>query len=250
VRELLRAGRRRVKDVWMVAGADPAPILTEIEELAYRGRVPVRSVARGQFEREAHTEAPQGVLAHSAPVPEADLDELVAASGPGLPPPFLLGLDGVTDPHNVGTLLRTALGAGATGALLPRHRAAHLTASVTKAAAGAIEHLPIAVVPGLPGAILGLREHGIWVVGLDAGASDSLFDLAVADGPVCLLVGAEGAGLARLTRQRCDVLVSIPQAGPLDSLNVAAAGALACFEVARRRHRRERAPGPDGPSPR
>jgi 23S rRNA (guanosine2251-2'-O)-methyltransferase len=131
------------------------------------------------------------------------------------------------------------VGAGATGAVLPRHRAAHVTPAVTKAAAGAVEHLPLAVVPGIPNALNVLRRHGVWSVGLAADADTSLFDLDLADQPLALVLGAEGRGLSRLVGARCDVLAAIPLAGPLDSLNVAAAGAIACFEFGRRRPLRE-----------
>ena len=151
--------------------------------------------------------------------------------------PFLLAVDGVTDPGNLGALLRSAECAGVTGVVLPRHRAVHITPTVTKAAAGAIEYLPMAVVGGLPTAITRLREQGVWVVGLDMDGDDTLFDFALADEPVMLVLGAEGKGLSRLVRARCDTVASIPISGRLGSLNVAAAGALACFEVARRRHR-------------
>jgi 23S rRNA (guanosine2251-2'-O)-methyltransferase len=150
--------------------------------------------------------------------------------------PFLLVLDGVTDPHNVGALLRSAECAGVTGVVLPRHRAVHVTPTVAKVAAGAVEHLDIAVVPGVPNALRRLDELGVTSIGLDAGAPASLFDGGFdADGPVALVVGAEGRGLASLTRRRCSALVAIPQFGALSALNVAAAGAVACFEVARRR---------------
>ncbi|MGH9059746.1 MAG: 23S rRNA (guanosine(2251)-2'-O)-methyltransferase RlmB, partial [Acidimicrobiales bacterium] len=149
--------------------------------------------------------------------------------------PFLVVMDGVTDPQNLGALTRTALAAGATGIVLPRHRSVHLTPAAAKAAAGAIEHLPFALVPGLPAALASLAGFAVWSIGLEAGAPTSLFDLDLAGQPVALVLGAEGAGLSRLTRERCDVLVSIPQGGPLGSLNVAAAGAVACFEIARRR---------------
>jgi 23S rRNA (guanosine2251-2'-O)-methyltransferase len=119
--------------------------------------------------------------------------------------------------------------------MLPRHRAAHITPSVTKAAAGAIEHLRMATVPGLPTALSELSRRHVWSVGLDASATQSLFTLSVADSAVALVLGAEGEGLSRLVRQRCDMLVSIPLHGHLNSLNVSVAGALACFEVARRR---------------
>jgi 23S rRNA (guanosine2251-2'-O)-methyltransferase len=111
----------------------------------------------------------------------------------------------------------------------------HVTPAVTKAAAGAVEHLPMALVGGVPAALARLRDQGVWVVGLDGGGPTSLFDLNLADEAVALVLGAEGAGLYRLARQRCDVVASIPLHGHLASLNVSVAGALACFEVARRR---------------
>jgi 23S rRNA (guanosine2251-2'-O)-methyltransferase len=233
VRELLVAGRRKVREVWLVDEGDDAPILSDIRELAAGNRVTVTTVSRGRFAAQARCEAPQGVLALAAPLPEADLDDLVAGR-PGSPP-FLVALDGVTDPGNLGAILRSAECAGVTGAVLPRHRAVHVTPAATKAAAGAVEHVPIAVVGGLPAALARLRTAGVHVVGLDGASSASLYELAGADGPVCLVLGAEGRGLSRLVRERCDEVVAIPMAGVLGSLNVSAAAALACFEVARRR---------------
>lgn len=235
VRELLLAGRRRCRDIWLVDDVDPAPILDDILELATEARVTVRRVPRGQLEAEARSEAPQGILAHADPLPESELDRLCTATGPGGLPPFLVCLDGITDPQNLGALLRTAACAGATGIVLPRHRSAHVTPTVAKAAAGAVEHLPIAVASGLPAALARASDLGVWVVGLDADGDQPLFGLNLATEPVAIVLGAEGAGLGRLTRARCDVVASIPLRGPLSSLNVAAAGALACFEVARHR---------------
>ena len=233
VRELLAARRRPVRDVWLAEGSDESLILTEIRDLALDNRVPVRAVSRGKLAGEARTEAPQGVLAHAAPLPESELADLIVPSARTAP--FLIALDGVTDPHNLGALLRTAESAGATGVVLPRHRAAHVTPTVAKAAAGAIEYLPMAVVPGLPAALAELKQQGVWTVGLAADAPASLFGLELSSEPICLVLGAEGKGLSRLTRQRCDLLVAIPQRGRLGSLNVAAAATVACFEVARRR---------------
>ena len=119
----------------------------------------------------------------------------------------------MTDPGNLGAILRSAECAGVTGAILPRHRAVHVTPAATKAAAGAVEHLPMAVVGGLPAAIADLRRAGVHVVGLDGAADTSLYDLAGADGPVCLVLGAEGRGLSRLVRERCDEVVAIPMRG-------------------------------------
>ncbi|MCU1379910.1 MAG: rRNA methyltransferase [Acidimicrobiales bacterium] len=234
VRELLLGGRRRVRDVWLVDDVDGAPIIGDILELADELRIKVRRVTRNQLDAEARSEAPQGVLAHAAPLPEAELDSLCRRGRDGRPP-FLLALDGITDPQNVGALLRTAECAGVSGVLLPKHRAAHITPTVAKAAAGAVEHLDIALVSGLPAALTRAKELGVWSVGLDGAGDTSLFDLTVATEPIVLVLGAEGSGLSRLTMERCDVVAAIPLAGALSSLNVSAAGALACFEVARRR---------------
>lgn len=232
MRELLAAGTRQVRDVWMADGLDPAPVLREINELAKRNRVPVRYVARRALETEARTEGPQGVLAHAAPLPEWEFDDLCRATGTT---PFLLGMDGVTDPQNLGALLRSGEGAGVTGVVLPRHRSAHVTPAVTKAAAGAVERVRLSVVPGMAGAVARAKELGVWVVGLDAAGDHSLFDLPVATEPVLLVVGAEGTGLSRLVRERCDLVARIPLKGAIPSLSVAAAGALAVFEVSRHR---------------
>jgi 23S rRNA (guanosine2251-2'-O)-methyltransferase len=150
-------------------------------------------------------------------------------------PPFLLVLDGVTDPHNLGAVLRSALGAGVTGIVLPKHRSAHVTPTVAKAAAGAIEHLEIALVPGIPSALERLSRLKVWSVGLAADGDADLDDVQVLTEPVALVLGAEGAGLSSLTRARCDVVARIELTGPVESLNVSAAGAVACFAVSRAR---------------
>jgi 23S rRNA (guanosine2251-2'-O)-methyltransferase len=228
-----------VHEVLLAAEADPSPVVAEIRQLAADDRVPVKEMSRAKLDARARTEAPQGVVARAAPLEEHELDDLasglVTATAAGDGPPFLLALDGVTDPGNLGALLRSASAAGVTGVVLPRHRAVHVTPTVAKAAAGAIEHLPMAVVGGLPAALARLRDAGVWVLGLDAEGPRALWDVPVPAVPLALVVGAEGAGLSRLVRQRCDEVVSIPMRGPLDSLNAAGAGALACFEVARRR---------------
>ena len=229
--ELLAAHRRPVIDVWMAQDLPHAPVLDRIEELATSAGVPLRRVSRARLDAAAATDAPQGVLAHAKPLPEAHLDDLCRA-----PRAFLLAVDGVTDPHNLGALLRSAEAAGASGAVLARHRAVHVTPTVAKAAAGAIERVPMTIVAGIPAALARAKELGCWVVGLDGDGDQSLFDdLAVATEPIVLVVGAEGSGLSRLTRARCDVVVRIPMRGRIPSLNVSAAGAIALFEVSRRR---------------
>ncbi len=234
VRELLAAGRRRVREVWISEAAASSAPLMEIADLGRDQGVPVRTVARARLDAAARTEAPQGVLAHAEPLAEADLDVLCRRV-PGAPAPFLLAFDGITDPHNLGALIRTAACAGATGAVLSRHRSAYVTPTVAKVAAGAIEHVPLALVAGLPAALARMRNSGVWVVGLHPEAATSVFHLTLATEPVALVLGAEGSGLSRLAQERCDVVVSIPRGGGPGSLNVSAAGAVACYEVVRRR---------------
>ncbi len=230
VRELLVAGRRKVHELLVSGAVDDAPDLQELESLARDAGVRVRTVPSDQIERRARTGAPQGVIAFAAPVPEADLDALLSD-----PRAFLVALDGVTDPQNLGAVMRSAETAGATGMILATHRAAGITPAVAKAAAGALEHLPVGFVSGVPGALDRAKRAGVWCVGLDAGGDQSLFDLSVADAPLVLVLGAEGRGLSRLARTRCDVIASIPMHGHIESLNVSAAAAVACTEVARRR---------------
>lgn len=222
----------------MGEGADDG-VVEEILALAEDARVAVSRVSRGKIEAVARTDSPQGVIATAHPVEAHDPDDLasglvrsdLAPDGP----PFLLALDGVTDPSELGLVLRVAAAAGVTGVLLPRHRAVHITPTVARAAAGAIEHLPLAVVPGLPAALARLQEQGVWTLGLDVAAERSLFALDAVDAPLALVVGAEVRGLSRLVRQRCDRVVAVPLAGPPDGLDTPSATALACFEVARHR---------------
>jgi 23S rRNA (guanosine2251-2'-O)-methyltransferase len=230
VRELLVAGRRRAHDVLISTAAERSPILDEIAELGARAGARVRRVPADEIARRARTDAPQGVVAFAAPLEPVELDDLLCDRAA-----FLVALDGVTDPQNLGAVLRTAESAGATGAVLARHRAVGITPAVTKAAAGAIEHLSLAFVGGIPGALERASRAGVWSVGLDAGGDVALFGLPVADRPLVLVLGAEGRGLSRLTRARCDVVAAIPMRGAIDSLNVSAAAAVACYEIARQR---------------
>ena len=228
VLELLRAGRRQVRNVSMSSSVRDDPVLDEIRDLAGSA---LKVVDPERIDQLALSDAPQGVIATAAPLRAADLDELLRS-----PTAFLVALDGVSDPRNLGAVARVAETAGATGLLLPRHRSARITPVVTKAAAGAIEYLPIALTGGIPNALDRARRAGVWTIGLDESAEkQSLFDLALADQQLMLVLGSEGRGLARLTTARCDVLVSIPMRGAISSLNVAAAAALACHEIGRRR---------------
>jgi 23S rRNA (guanosine2251-2'-O)-methyltransferase len=229
VHELLTAARRRARTVWI--SGDTAPELAQIAQLAATGGATVHHVDRDELAEIARTESPQGVVARADPIEPARLDALLEARSA-----FLVGIDGVTDPQNLGAILRTAEVTGSTGVVLPRHRAVRVTPAVTKAAAGAIEYLPLALVGGVPAAIKQAARTDVWTVGLDPGGDVAIDDLPVADRPLMVVLGAEGAGLSRLARERCDVLARIPTRGRVASLNVAAAAAIACATIARLRH--------------
>ncbi|MEM9514281.1 MAG: 23S rRNA (guanosine(2251)-2'-O)-methyltransferase RlmB [Actinomycetota bacterium] len=233
VRELLIARRRNVERVWIAAELEGDQGVADIEEIAAAQRVPVEYVGGARLDREARSEAPQGVLAMAAPVPDVDLESLLTQSDP---PPLLVALDHITDPGNFGAIVRVADGAGVTGLVVPRHRAVHITPTAAKASAGAIEYVPMALVGGLPTALRQLSERGVWLIGLDDRGARSVFDVGEFAGePVCVVLGAEGAGLTRLVRERCDVLASIPMAGQVSSLNVSAAAAISLYELSRSR---------------
>lgn len=231
VRELLSVGGRRVKEVLLAEHLGASDVIDEILELARRAGTPVRETSRSALGRLAGLDVHQGVLAIAEPLRAFELDALAKPTGDLRA--TVVALDGVTDPHNVGAVLRSAESAGATGAVLARHGGPAVTATVAKAAAGAIEHLPLASVARIPAALERLRAAGLWIVGLDSEGDSPLFGLELLTEPVVLVLGAEGAGLSRLSRERCDVLASIPRKGQTASLNVSAAAALACYEVAR-----------------
>jgi len=177
----------------------------------------------------AATTAPQGVVAHCRPLATGDLPGVVALRAPAA----LVVLDHLEDPRNVGAIARSALAAGMTGLVLARRRAAPLGATAFKAAAGALERLPVVLVSSVAQAVADLGKLGVWTVGLDADADKSLFGLELLAEPVAIVVGAEGRGLAQLVAERVDVRASIPLGGGVESLNAAVAVSLACYEVSR-----------------
>jgi 23S rRNA (guanosine2251-2'-O)-methyltransferase len=230
VLELLKAKRRTVKRIFIAEAQDESKVLDAIEFEAQRQRVLVQMVSMSRLDREAKTEGHQGVMALANPLDTVNLDDLLAVKKP-----FLLVCDGVTDPRNLGAMLRSADGAGVTGVVLPRHRSARISPTVTKTAAGAIEYLTFCDVGGIPSAIDQLNKAGVLTVGLAGDAEDSLYDLDLGSGPVALIVGGEEKGLSSLTRKRCATVVSIPQLGRISSLNAGVAVSVAAFEVARQR---------------
>jgi 23S rRNA (guanosine2251-2'-O)-methyltransferase len=233
VRVLLTRHPQRVHRVLLAGGRD-AGRLAEIRTLAQRSGVQVAAADEAVLAKLAEGERHQGVVAELLPRagdPETQLEEALEAAGAT---PLLLVLDGVQDPHNLGACLRSADAAGVAAVIVPRDRAAGLTPVVRKVAAGAAETVPLVQVVNLARTLRDLKERGVWLVGTDDAADRTLFD-ADLKGPLALVMGSEGEGMRRLTRECCDQLVSIPMAGAVESLNVSVAAGVALFEAVRQR---------------
>lgn len=231
VRELLRAGAR-VRQILVAPEREDTAVLAEIRMLAAAAGVPVDDAPSSHLDELAGGAAHQGVVAVAARFPYADLEDLVPAGGEAA---LLVVLDGITDPHNVGAIARTAEAVGAHGLVLPRRRAAGVTPAAEKAAAGALAHLPVAEVPNVARALELLADRAVWSVGLDADADTLVYDCDLLTEPVAIVVGAEGRGLSRLAAERCDLLVRLPMRGAVGSLNASVAAAVVLYEVRRRR---------------
>jgi 23S rRNA (guanosine2251-2'-O)-methyltransferase len=233
VRVLLARNPERVRRVFVTSGRD-AGRMAELKSLAHRAGVPVGAIDDASLDKLADGGRHQGVVAEIVPRtgdPETLLEEALEAA-PGAP--LLLVLDGVQDPHNLGACLRSADAAGVTAVIAPRDRAAGLTPVARKVAAGAAETVPFIPVVNLARALRDLKERGVWLVGTDDTAGKTLYEVDLA-GPVALVMGSEGEGLRRLTRECCDQLVSIPMAGAIESLNVSVATGVVLFEAVRQR---------------
>ena len=230
VRNAIEAAPGRVRRVWIVEGRRRGGATGELLAEARAANVRVETVDRRALDRVAPG-VHQGVAAQCdviAPATEAELER----RWPEFDKPFLLVLEGVQDPRNLGACLRTAEAAGVDAVLLPKRRSAPLTATVAKAASGALDRLLIVAVTNLARRLGWLADQGVWLVGGDAAAETELFGFDVPTS-VAVVLGGEGTGLRRLTRERCDTLVRIPMAGRVSSLNVSVAAALMLFEVAR-----------------
>lgn len=228
VEELLGGGGGAQK-VLIARDRASASSLGRIRRLAEARSIPVRVVPRDELDRVARDLNHQGVAALTSAFRYADLDELLSASVSKL-----LFLDRVTDPHNLGSLLRSADGAGFGGIVLPSHGAAPVTDAVRRVSSGAAEVVPVARAGNLGQAIDRAKAAGLWIVGLDAAGDGELWSSEMLEPPVALVLGSEETGLRPSIVKRCDALVRIPVTGRLASLNVAVAGAIAMFEVARR----------------
>jgi 23S rRNA (guanosine2251-2'-O)-methyltransferase len=222
-----------VRKLWVEKRRVDRPEIQSI--LALAGEPEVSLVA--DVRSIAETEAPQGVVAECTPILPVPLDGLTGAGA------AIVALDHVEDPQNLGAIARSASAAGMTGMVVSSKRAAPLSATAFKAAAGALEMIPVAVVGSVPEALNRLKNGGVWIVGLVAGSGTDLFGLEILTEPVAVVVGAEGMGLSVLAAKRCDVLASIPMAPGTESLNASVSAALACFEIMRVRRSASDMPG-------
>jgi 23S rRNA (guanosine2251-2'-O)-methyltransferase len=227
VAEALRAGRPLER--LLVAQGAGGPRLQEIIDLARRASVLVRFEPRAALDRLAGSSAHQGVVAMGADRKYADLDAVASSE-------MLVVLDGVEDPHNLGAIIRTAHAAGAGAVIIPERRAAGITDVVAKAAAGALEHLPVVRVTNINRALEDLKQRGFWIYGLDERGTET-YDRAQYASPAALVLGGEGKGLHEQVRKHCDALVRIPMEGEISSLNVSVAAGVVLFEWKRRRSR-------------
>ena len=228
--EALRAGR--VREI-RVAGRDDDRVRQVLNDAAARG-VRVTHVTREALDRAAQNGVHQGIVAEVQPRPDVTLAALADASHG---PPLIVVLDGIEDPHNVGAIMRSVDAAGASGVVRQSRRAAPLDGAAAKASGGAVHHVAVADVVNIARAVEDLKDAGVWTVGLDGGAETTYYELDLTV-PTAIVLGAEGHGLRRLVRERCDFVAAIPMAGHVGSLNVSAAAAIVLFEAVRQRRQR------------
>jgi 23S rRNA (guanosine2251-2'-O)-methyltransferase len=236
VRMLLTRQPQRVSRVFLQAGRHD-PKASQIEQLALSAQRPVERLDAKRFESRLGNVVHQGVMAEVTALRGWQEDELFEALGSATDP-LLLALDGVQDPHNLGACLRTADACGVLALIVPRDRAAPLNATARKVAAGAAENTPVVTVTNLARTLGLLKDAGLWIVGADAQASKPAREIDLT-GPRVLVLGAEGAGLRHLTRQRCDWLAGLPSLGTVESLNVSVATGMLLYEALRQRSRSE-----------
>ncbi len=237
VREALRARRRELHRLRVSSGVQETGVIAEIIKLAGRAGVPVERVERQVLDRQLRDVNHQGVALEAGAYPYVELEVCLALAAERTEAALLLLLDHLQDPQNIGTLLRTAEAVGVHGVALPGRRAAEITPAVVNASAGATEHLHIVLIGNLAQTIAELQRNGVWVVGLENDEAARDFDTVDLDMPLALVVGAEGVGLARLVRERCDFLVRLPIIGHIGSLNAAVAGSIALYVAWRQRAR-------------
>jgi len=232
VTEALRAGTA-IDKIYIAKGETDAT-LGHIASTARNKGVVVVEADRRKLDGMSRTKSHQGVIAIAAVREYASVDDILGAAREQGEAPLIVVCDELSDPHNLGAVIRTAEAAGAHGVIIPKRRSAGLTAIVAKTSAGAVSHLPVARVPNLTALLKELKEQGLWVYGTAAEGTTSLYD-ADLKGPSVIIIGSEGDGMGRLVREQCDFLVSIPMRGKVNSLNASAAAAVVLYEAVRQR---------------
>ncbi len=232
--EALRAGRA-IDKIYLAKG-ETDKTLGHIASRARDAGVVVVEADRRKLDQMSVTKAHQGVVAVAAVREYCSVEDILAVAAERGEPPFIILCDEISDPHNLGAILRSACCVGAHGVVIPKRRSAGLTGIVDKTSAGAAEHVAVARVANLPSAIRDLKERGLWIYGTAADAPQSLWETDFT-GPCCLVIGSEGDGMGRLVSEQCDFFVHIPMRGRLDSLNASAAASVLMYEVLRQRTR-------------
>ena len=229
--EAYRSGKP-IDKIYIQDGCQDGPVMT-IKREARKHDTLIKYVDRERLDQMSETGRHQGVIAVAGAYEYAQLEDILAAAEAKGEPPFLILLDNIEDPHNLGAIIRTANLAGAHGVIIPKRRAAGLTASVARASAGALNYTPVAKVTNLASVIEDLKKEGLWFVCADMGG-ETMYSLRLT-GPIGLVIGNEGEGVGRLVRERCDFTASIPTAGDIDSLNASVAAGVLAFEIVRQR---------------
>jgi 23S rRNA (guanosine2251-2'-O)-methyltransferase len=233
VLELLKSGKS-VNRVLLMAGAKSDTTLSEIFKLAKAKGVVIELADRRLLERKSTTGKHQGVIAYTSPHEYCEVEDILEEAKKKNEKPLIVLLDGIEDPQNLGAIVRTAECSGAHGVVIPKRRAAPLTAAVSSASVGAIEYVKVARVPNITEAIEKLKDRGVWVVGIEAG-QDKKYDEVDFTLPTAIVIGSEGEGLSHLVKERCEVLASIPLKGKISSLNASVAAAVVLYEAVRQR---------------
>lgn len=231
--EAFRAGRV-IDKLYVVSGSHDGPVKTIIREAA-KAKVPVEYVSKERMDKMSSSGMHQGVIALCSVCEYSTVDDILNAARDKGEDPFIIILDGIEDPHNVGAIIRTANLCGAHGVIIPKNRAASLTAAAARAAAGALNYTPVAKVTNISRTIEDLKQKGIWFVCADMDG-ELMYDLDLS-GPIGLVIGSEGSGVSRIVAEHCDFKASIPMKGDIDSLNASVAAGVLAYEIFRRRIR-------------
>ena len=229
--EAIRAGKT-IDRLFIISGSQDGPIRTIIDKAKKMNTI-ISYVNKERLDQMSQTGKHQGVIAYTAAYEYAEVEDILASAREKKEPPFILLLDSIEDPHNLGAILRTAHQAGAHGIIIPKRRAVGLTATVAKTSAGAINYLPVAKVTNLSVTIEELKKEGIWFVCADMDG-EIMYSLDL-KGPIGLVIGGEGEGVGRLIKEKCDYIAKIPMFGQVDSLNASVAAGVLAYEIVRQR---------------